>query len=372
MRCPTLAELPSPPPGKTGWPWTEASSHAPDQTRDESECPRVSVVTPSYNQGEFIEETIRSVLLQGYPNLEYIVIDGGSNDGSIEIIRTYAPWLDYWVSEPDQGQVYAIEKGWAKSSGEILAYLNSDDTYLPDGILKAVSALRAMPAAAAVNGGDLIMDRDGIVISERLIPSATWLTLLQFNVIPQPATFVRRQHLEQAGGLNLQFSHAFDFELWTRLVRFGEIISIPEMIAATRWHSSAKTFSLRPEIALELERIVRQALEMPEARQISTHDRRVINATLHLWMATIYFDNFTAYPRQAISNSWLALRYWFPIALQLARYFSGRTRVALLYYFLKYVRRRDVQKVPWGFGRTGVHWSAWRPAPSGTAYAHRD
>ena len=137
MRCPTLADLPAPPPGKTGWPWTAESPQLPDTMPDGRPWPRISIVTPSFNQGQFIEETIRSVLLQGYPNLEYLIIDGRSTDSAVEIIKKYEPWLRYWVSENDRGQAHAINKGLDRATGEIAAYLNSDDFYL-QGALRHV------------------------------------------------------------------------------------------------------------------------------------------------------------------------------------------------------------------------------------------
>ncbi len=151
MHCSTLNELPAPPPGKTGWPWTEESPQLPGTMPDGSPWPSVSIVTPSLNQRQFIEETIRSVLLQGYPDLEYIIIDGGSTDGSLEIIKKYEPWLAYRVSERDRGQSHAINKGWQRARGEILAWLNSDDTYNPGAIRCAVEALRANPGVAMVS-----------------------------------------------------------------------------------------------------------------------------------------------------------------------------------------------------------------------------
>ena len=131
MRCPNLEELPPSPPGKTGWPWTQGSKTLGNAMPDGNSWPKISIVTPSFNQGKYIEETIRSVLLQGYPDIEYIVIDGGSMDASLDIIKKYERWLTYWVSEPDKGQSHAINKGFAKSSGEIYAYINSDDFYCP-------------------------------------------------------------------------------------------------------------------------------------------------------------------------------------------------------------------------------------------------
>src|SRR5215469_2917833 len=118
MRNARLADLPPPPAGHTGWPWTIESMPSPPARTDGSPWPTISIVTPSYNQGQFIEETIRSVLLQGYPALEYIIIDGGSTDQSVEIIKKYEPWLTYWISESDRGQSHAINKGFKRATGE--------------------------------------------------------------------------------------------------------------------------------------------------------------------------------------------------------------------------------------------------------------
>ncbi|QUS59976.1 glycosyltransferase [Synechocystis sp. PCC 7339] len=138
----TLNDLPAPPPGKVGWPWTEGSDPLPKKMPDGSDWPRISIVTPSYNQGQFIEETIRSVLLQGYPGLEYIVVDGDSADETVEIIKKYERALHFWISEPDQGQADALNKGFIHATGEICAYLNSDDWLLPDTLHKVARAFR--------------------------------------------------------------------------------------------------------------------------------------------------------------------------------------------------------------------------------------
>jgi glycosyltransferase involved in cell wall biosynthesis len=134
MSCPTLDELPPPPPGKSGWPWTEISTTLAPPVVNGASQPKITIVTPSYNQGKYIEETIRSVLLQQYPNLEYIIMDGGSSDESVEIIKKYSKWISYWKSEPDKGQSDAINKGMKIGTGSIAGWINSDDMLCKDAL----------------------------------------------------------------------------------------------------------------------------------------------------------------------------------------------------------------------------------------------
>src|SRR4051812_39975174 len=197
MRCPTIAELPPPPPGKTGWPWTQGSPDLSEHMPGGQPWPRISVITPSYNQGQYIEETIRSILLQGYPCLEYIIIDGGSTDGSIDIIRKYASWLAYWVSKPDQGQTSAINKGWRRASGDILAYINSDDSYLP-GVLGTVARVFSGNSAVGMAYGtaEIINPSGRRLRMWRAKPFNLKTMLAVDNTVPQPTAFFSRKALE--------------------------------------------------------------------------------------------------------------------------------------------------------------------------------
>jgi len=165
MHCPSLSELPQPPSGKDGWPWTGQSPSLPDKMPDGRPWPKISVVTPSYNQGNYIEETIRSVLLQSYPNLEYVIIDGGSTDNSVEIINKYEAWLTYWVSEKDRGQSHAINKGLKHATGDIFHWLNSDDQFTQGALEAAARAVRSEPDAVAWAGSCARVDPDGRILS---------------------------------------------------------------------------------------------------------------------------------------------------------------------------------------------------------------
>src|SRR5208282_5024410 len=150
MRCPQLAQLPAPPPGRSGWPWTEESPELDDRMPGGGEWPRISIVTPSYNQGHFIEETIRAILLQGYPNLEYLISEDCSVDNTITVVRKYEKWLTLLVAEKNGGMSKAINRAWPKTTGEIVTWISSDDVYLPGAFHRAAVAYRQNPGAGEV------------------------------------------------------------------------------------------------------------------------------------------------------------------------------------------------------------------------------
>ena len=180
---------------------------------DGSPWPRFSVVTPSLNQGEFIEETIRSVLLQGHANLEYIVIDGGSSDNSVETIQKYEPWIKFWVSESDRGQSHAINKGFRRATGPILGWLNSDDTYTKGALQKACDGFVQAPDAALVYGICNSIDIDGDFTGQK-VPGPLDLTRLVSEVyFWQPAVFMRTTAIRDLGYLDEDLHIGMDTEL---------------------------------------------------------------------------------------------------------------------------------------------------------------
>jgi glycosyltransferase involved in cell wall biosynthesis len=244
MYCPTAGELPLPPRGRGGWPWTEESPQLPNALSDGSSWPRISVITPSYNQGRFLEETIRSVLLQGYPHLEYILIDGGSKDESLDIIKQYEPWLSYWVSELDRGQSHAVNKGFSMASGDIVAWLNSDDQYLP-GTLKTIAehALRHPEAGAWAGGGRRLDAKNRKIIWERLPPGLQFDEIVNWNkyYLPQPSCFLNRNLLGDEVYLNESYHLQMDFDLWLRIAKRFSIMPIPKILSVNLQHSEAKT-----------------------------------------------------------------------------------------------------------------------------------
>ena len=207
--------------------------------------PLVSIVTPSYNQGRFLEETMQSVIYQDYEPLEYIVIDGGSTDNSIEIIHKYEKQLAHWVSEPDKGQTDAINKGFAVAKGEIIAWLNSDDTYNPGAISSAVDFLTKNPEVGLVYSNLNFIGEHSRVIGK--FPAAiTDLKRLRngYVHIPQPAAFFRRALWQQVGPLDPSFFFAMDYDLWVRLAGITQFHYIDDQTWANfRLHSDTKSIS---------------------------------------------------------------------------------------------------------------------------------
>lgn len=279
---PFVGALVAPPAGKVGWPWTLADTHLSGAVEPDEAWPRISIVTPSYNQGQFIEETIRSVLLQGYPNLEYIIIDGGSTDGSVEIIRKYAPWLTYWVSEPDRGQADAIEKGLAMATGAIFNWINSDDLLTP-GALFAIA--HAFEATDAVGGGvaNFGNGTEGVVWFQRNL-SARGLILHSKGVIfHQPGLWLRRDNVRACGGIDDTLHYAFDRDLIIRYLHlFPRVVYVDEILARFRLHPGSKTVTAVTRFFADEVAIVRTLQQRPEfsALHATCRDRLPLNSWL--------------------------------------------------------------------------------------------
>jgi glycosyltransferase involved in cell wall biosynthesis len=228
------------------------------------DIPRVTIVTPSYNQAAFLEQTIQSVLDQGYPDLEYMIVDGGSTDGSVEIIRKYADRLTWWVSEKDHGQAEAINKGFSRASGELVGWLNSDDVYQPGSIQAAVNAFRANPQAGLVYGDVLSVDAANHALNLMKFAQYSLEDLMSFTIISQPGVMMRRAVLEKSGTLDIQFHYMLDHHLWLRMARLAPMVYLARRQAAARFHPGAKNLSQAPGFGLEALRVAAWLQAQPE------------------------------------------------------------------------------------------------------------
>jgi glycosyltransferase involved in cell wall biosynthesis len=219
----------------------------------------VSIITPSYNQARFIETTIRSVLEQDYPQIEYIIVDGGSTDGSVEIIEKYADRLAWWVSEKDQGQTDAINKGFARARGDVLAWINSDDTYNPGAVREAVAYLQAHPTAGMVYGDASYIDENGRLIGRFPAAQTDYRRLREGYVhIPQQSSFFRADLWRKVGPLDPSFFFAMDYDLWVRLASQAPLHYIPRLWSNFRLHSGAKTIAADDRCWPEMLRVHRR------------------------------------------------------------------------------------------------------------------
>jgi glycosyltransferase involved in cell wall biosynthesis len=205
--------------------------------------PCVSIITPSYNQAQFVEETILSVLNQDYPDIEYIIVDGGSTDGTLDILRRYQDRIT-WLSEPDRGQADGINKGFRMAQGEVLAYLNSDDLYLPGAVRTVVEYFAAYPQIGLAYGDCRVIGPDGKPLGLISAPEPNVKRLIHLaEFIPQPAAFWRRSVIERVGLLDEDLQYALDYDFFIRAARAFPIARISQPLAAFRLHGVSKTVS---------------------------------------------------------------------------------------------------------------------------------
>ena len=277
----------------------------------------LSIVTPSFNQAQFLETTIRSVLEQDYPALEYIIIDGGSTDGSVDIIRRYADRLTYWHSKSDRGQAHAINDGLRRANGEFVAWINSDDVYLPGVFREAVQALQANPDVGMVYGDGIMVGQELEMFDKHYYPQLTLLDLIAFEVLLQPAVFMRRSVLEEIGYLKDQYDLILDHELWVRIAAAFPIQHVPSFWALERTHPAAKTIAMAGRFVEEAERLVLEAEQSPTTSGVVRQNQRRVYAGLNVFAARRLIDAgeyrtaLARITRAAFLHPHTVIRYWY-------------------------------------------------------------
>ncbi|HEY59394.1 MAG TPA: glycosyltransferase [Anaerolineae bacterium] len=278
--------------------------------------PLVSIITPSFNQAQYLEKTIQSVINQDYPNFEYLVIDGGSNDGSIDIIEKYQECISWWVSEPDLGQADAINKGLQRAKGEFVAWLNSDDLYHPKAVTLAVEELQNNKEIGFVYGDVLAIDGQGQAINHLQYKNWGLDGLMCFNIIGQPAVFMRREVLVRAGLLDLSYRFLLDHQLWLRMAAIAQIKYIPRTFASARFHLEAKNIASAAGFGKEAYCIVKWMQTYPALKERFVKLRRKIWAGAHRVNARYLLDggestaSLKAYLRSLFQHPPTALKEW--------------------------------------------------------------
>ncbi len=308
--------------------------------------PLVTIVTPSYNQARFLEATLRSVLEQDYPLIEYLVVDGASTDGSVEIIRRYADRLTWWVSEKDSGQSEAINKGFQRAKGQIVGWLNSDDVYMPGAVSAAVKAFAAHPTAGVVYGNAAAIDAEGKQFNLMRARQYSLTDLLAFNIICQPAAFMRRSVLEQVNFLNPSYHLLMDNLLWMNMAQVAPIVYVPQVWAGARYHDQAKNRTRGAAYGREARQLIAGLTARAEFAPLIARDEKRILAGV---------ERFDAFYLTDAGESWNALKAY-------GRSFRLHPSTALKDW--KHVLQAALGLV--GLGKARRLYDAWRARRQGT------
>jgi glycosyltransferase involved in cell wall biosynthesis len=329
--------------------------------------PLVSIVTPSFNQAAYLEVAIQSVLAQSYPNLEYMVIDGGSTDGSLAIIQKYRDRLAWWVSEADSGQAEAINKGLARAQGTIVAWLNSDDLYLPGGLEQAARIFEDNPRLGLIFGDALSIDADGKPFNLQRFGDWGLTELMQFRIICQPTVFIRREALDEAGLLDPSYHYLLDHQLWLRIAARREIAYLPRLVAAARYHAAAKNVAHAHRFGQETFRIL--AWMETDARfsaQVADQ-RHQVKAGAECFNAHYLLEGGAAtqalltYARAFASSPRVVLAHKRRIAYVILRLLGGQ-KLAQGYFQRRSARLPDFSKDPQLSGWPGLNTNPARAA----------
>lgn len=304
MKCPRLSELPPPPPGQIGWPWTEETLPLTNQGDRGVIWPKVTLVTPSFNQGRYLEETIRSVLLQGYPDLEYFIMDGGSTDETVSIIKKYERWIAGWVSEPDGGQSQAINKGLAKATGEFFNWHNADDVFTKGSLAVTARALADHAKASVVTGYIVTIDDNSKIISQNdghpnlkgkdgfLHNEEECFSSLKMGC--QPGALMLRNLVVATGGVDEDIHYCMDVDLLLRLLIEGPAYHVDYPVVMFRVHNDSKTTAMKGSRATERLLIAQKVYKQNNLPPEVARTRHIAFANAHL-SASRYFWGWRVY-----------------------------------------------------------------------------
>lgn len=278
--------------------------------------PLISIVTPSYNQADFIDETIQSVLSQDYANREYLILDGGSNDGSVDIIRRYEEQLDYWISERDRGQSHAINKGFARARGDVLTWLNSDDVFLPGALSAVAECFDRYPKIDLVYGDFVYTDLKGAVLRRRKVfPKISYDHLVFHDYLGQPAVFFRKSLFEKVGAIDESLTYGMDWELFLRMWKVADTMHVPRVLATYRLHESAKGsaedgMKFQRDARVIQQRHVRHPFRDAKANRIWQRYRFALSLGLRTW--SVIRDSPVDYVRTMwrMFPGWRFVRLW--------------------------------------------------------------